>query len=864
MKLSATARLFLSLLIFLCSAPVVAQQTPSRQELQRLYEVTSDLEFQLALEKYVRDRFLEYSEFRLPQERYLIQLMRLVNREMARRLKNPKKSRQKYFQELEQMLQEIESLKGRLKASGIRELDSFVEELQKRIERTIRAGEIDFKKKKVFEDALQMLYVAEEMVRLDMSKAPQSENLANRIVQSKEKLLNAFGEVNVSAPAAGKQVTVYDLFEAWRQTQAVKFQTRLNDVRLVRLNLLKTATPNQILGMFRDELEAAINHFNQYNYEVAEQLFDDLIKVYPNWGIKNLDDVYFYRAEAAFALNQLQRAEHFYKEALEAYPASEFLPRIYARLVQVSYALQNYQQAADYGGRYRSIATPDDPLYYDTVFLEALAHRAMDNVNQVVDLLLNLPRGNPYYHLAQYIIGNMYARNQLYADAENVYLSLTEDGSTPPVVVIRSYYKLGILKYEEGNYPEALRYLKQIPENYGHYDKVLNALAWTSFQLAQSSEVEPKDYSDAYWYARRLVDNYPESPFVLEATSLMAYISQLVDFPADAIAMYRDVYGAKIAKKQTDEFLAEKQRIRQLYLQAQDLQEKAFQHNNKKAYLEASNLIDRLDEELFRLEMSESAPVGAGLLQEIAELTRQINELERLRKKAELEKDREAMARIDSLKLRLAVVLDRIPTGLLEKTRFINYFDRYPFSYQISKEKNLYQTLVQRRAEAKQEMSRIDASLADLERELQSARRAGNFALVAKLERQKSDLEALRNKFDAFLAESYQLDVDADPYPEFDKWADIGAFGVINVHFEEKRKAENRLKKIAQLLDKLNEDLGQRKKSIEDKIKKIDAEIRFMTMRVRMEERRRRRAEREREFREQFFDTRPGEVEEQE
>ena len=864
MKLSATARLFLSLALVSFSASVVAQQPPSRAEVQRLYEVTSDLEFQVALEKYVRDRFLDYNEFRLPQEKFLIQLMRLANREMSRRLQNPRQSRQKYFQELEQMVREIESLKGRLKASGIRELDNFVSELEKRIERTIRAGEVDFKKKKVFEDALQMLYVAEEMVRLDMSKSPQTQSLSTRIARSKEKLLNAFGEVEVSGTGSGRPVSIYDLFEAWRQAHEVKYQARLNDVRLVRLKLLKTATPNQILGMFRDELEAAIHQFNGFDYEVAEMLFDDLIKTYPRWGIQNLDDVYFYRAEAAFALNQLERAAHYFEEALDVYPASEYLPRIYARLVQIAYALQQYEQAIDYGARYRAIATPGDPTYYDIVFLEALAHRAMDNVNQVVDLLLNIPKDNPYYHLAQYVIGNMYTRNQLYDDAENVYRALTEDGSTPPELVVRAYYKLGILKYEENKYPEAIRYLKQIPETYSHYDKVLNALAWASFQQAQSSEVEPKDYSQAYWYARKLVDRYPNSPFVLEATSLMAYISQLVDFPLDAIAMYRDVYQAKVAKKETDEFLAEKEKIRQLYGQAQALQEKAFQQNNKKAYLQLTNLLDRLDEELFRLEMSETAPVGAGLLDEIAEVTRQMNELDRLRKKAELENDRQAMERIDSLKLRLAVVLDRIPTEVLEHSEYINYFDRYPVSYQISKEQHLYRTLAQRREEARQEVARIDADLESLERDLQAARREGKFALVARLEQEKASLQTLRNRFDTYLAESYQVDVDANPYPEFNKWADIGAFGVINVHFEEKRKAEASLKEISQLLQQLNENLGERKKSIEDKIKKIDAEIRFMTMRVRMEERRRRRAEREREFREQFFDTRPGEVEEQE
>ncbi len=107
---------------------------------------------------------------------------------------------------------------------------------------------------------------------------------------------------------------------------------------------------------------------------------------------------------------------------------------------------------------------------------------------------------------------------------------------------------------------------------------------------------------------------------------------------------------------------------------------------------------------------------------------------------------------------------------------------------------------------------------------------------------------------------TYEIDTEGNPYPEFSKWGDVGAFGIMNVYFGQKQRMHNRLIEVANVLSRVNDQLDQRKQVIEDKISKIESEIRFMTMKARMQERARLRAERERAFRESYFDTRESET----
>ncbi|RMI27457.1 MAG: hypothetical protein D6681_00660 [Calditrichaeota bacterium] len=838
---------------------------PDSTELRKLTAYAAQLEFQVALVDYVYDLYLRYGEERIPEERFLITLMNLVNQELSRRLKNPREARQKYFRELHNMLVELQEFKKRLHADNIHELDTFVSDLEDRIAYTIDQEEIDFRKKKVFEDALQVLYVSEEMIRLDRERSPGQ--VSRRIGKSKEELMAAFGELmEDSLQTSGRTYTIYDLFVEWRKTNEAQFERRLADVLVVRRNLLKASGVEEILRMFNDELYVAYSRFNLGDYDLAERLLSDLINIYPEWGIKNLDDVYFYRAECNFALSRFLHARRYFEELIQQFPGTAYLPQIYSRLVQICYAQGEYDRVVEYAQLYQNVAAPTAEEYYDIQFLMAMAYYSLGNYDQAVDALSNIPETHQYYALAQYFMGNAYTGSGQYDEAARVYLGLIDQKSTPQDIHSRALYKMGILEYQRNNYQVAINYLSRIPRGFPRYDKVLNALAWAHFEAARSAAAVggAADFSLAKLYARELIEQYYASPYKMEANSLLAYISQLEEDPLEAIQRYREVYETKEKRKDFEEYALERERLQQLYEQAVAMRNRAIQEKNTAAYAKANRLIAGLEARLSEIKLSEASSTGSAVFQEINSLIYQIKELNRLRLLAEEAGKTGAIARIDSLQLRLVAVLETFPAEVVERARYVNLFDEYPVSKYVVEENLRHDQLMQEQQEALDEIARIEAMQQEIERQVSMARVKRNFRLVGLLEQKYAYLEDLKKRYDTLLAAMYETPTRANPYPEFNKWGDLGGFGIINVYFDQKQKQEQQLTRLSAVLERVNGQLNRRKQVIEDQIKKIEAEIRFMTMKARMEERARLRAERERAFRESYFDTRESEIPEEE
>jgi len=836
------------------------------EDLQRLINLSSGFEFQLELEEYVQKLFVDYGLDKISQEYYLIQMMQLVNKEYSRRLENPNQARENYFGELKSMLDEIQALKQRLRNAGIVELKKFISDLEARIKYTINASEINFKKKKVFEDALQMLYVAEEMIKLDQLRQPdQTIKFNQKMTESKKDLLTAFGEVStgtLGAPGAG--FTIYDLFSEWKQLDQKKYNLRLTDVKLARQNLIKSTDLEGISQMLNDELAKAYEYFNDNRYDLAERLLTDIVETYPRWGVKNLDDVQFYRAECNFALKQLLHAQNIFEDMLQTYPSTTYLKQVYSRLVQIYYTFENYSQAVKYANLYQNLSTTVDVGYYDVRFLSAMASYHLGEYGKAITLLSQIPQDQPYYYISSYCMGNAYAASQKYDDAIASYLQLVDNKNTNLSLVYQALYKIGIIEYERGNYFATIQYLSQIPQTYAAYDKVLNALAWAHYESEQSKpDDEPRNFWLAKQYANRLLNEFFASPYQMEAKSLLAYISQLEKRPANALSLYRNVYNTKLTKQEIDEYIDERESIYKLHQQAKQLKAEAFRKGDRQQYAKAVDLIDKLETDILRMELAEASGIGLGTLEQMNEMIDQLKELTRLRQIADSRNNASAVQKIDSIQTNLLMALDRFPIELIKDVQTINLFDRYPVSKLIAEDENRTEEYSEDRLELHDELNAIEASLSESENSIQKAIAVNDYSKVAELEYQKDRLRELAKNNDYLLSTTHIVQPESNAYPEFNKWGDFGAFGIINVQFYRKQQMQNSLSDIAYTLNHVNSTLESRKEVIEDKIKRIEAEIRFMTMKARVEERARLRAERERTFREGYFDTRTSETEEE-
>jgi TolA-binding protein len=853
------------ILIGLLSPPTSlnAQPQTDTESLERLIKDISELEFQLALTAHVEKLLTTYGVQEIPKERFLITLMSLVNKETERRIKNPKTIRDNYFTELKNQIEELQTLKERLANSNISELNSFIDELEVRMRFSLKSGTLDYRKKNIFDDALQLLYLAEEMIKLDQISQPNQLN--RRISNSKDKLLSAFEEVgNIDDVTLDVAPNIYNLFEDWRKTENIRYDARLIDVKIARTNLIKSGSVEQVLRMFNDQLRYAYILFNYNKYDLADRLLEDLITSYRTAGVKDFEDIYYYWGESNFALSRYIRAEEIFNTMLKEYPNSIFASKVIGRLMQISYKLEKGDEVLNYYSRYQSVASPNEKDYIDNLFIVALTFYNKADLNSAVEILSSFPQDNPYYHLSQYLIGTIYASGQNYETANEIFQKLISSKDTPFDLYCRSLYKLALMSYENSAFINSIEYLKQIPESFSRYDKVLNVFAWSFFRLEQlnSSVLAQPDYTQAKEYAKRLVNEYFASDHKMEAESLLAYIYQLELNPEIARELFRDVYETKLKKASIDQFLEEKSNLDSLMVEAKVLEEKALKQNDVSAYIKASDMSADLENKMFDMELSESSAVGSAVTVELNKILNQLSELNQLKEQAKQDNNTRALMKIDSNIVRLTDVINMFPESYLQSALAYNWFDAYPIAR--NKSENEYHNAKNRtlRNEIMSEIYGIDSQIAALRKEVDNAITQGNFKKVAQLEHEISRLFQLRKEFDSLYTETFQLNTE-QPYAEFDKWGDFGAFGIIDVDFGERNRIQQKMTDVSETYNSVVGILEKRREVIDDIFKRIEAQIRFMTMKARLEERVRLRAERERSFRESYFDKRTSEFEEE-
>jgi hypothetical protein len=785
--------------------------------------------------------------------------MRLVNHEMDNRITNRGEAIEKYFTELRNQLKELQQLKGRLNSAQIYELDSFITELEKRMKMALESGEINYKQKKVFEDALQLLYIAEEMIKLD--QLSDRSNLSRNIDQSKDRLLNAFGEVgNLDLVPLDVAPTIFNLFDEWTKTDSYKYSARLLDIKIVRSKLLKSGTIEQVNRMFNDQLKYAYTNFNYFEYDLADRVLEDLIETYREIGVKDFEDVYYYRGECNFALNRSFKAQEIFQTLLEEYPQSVYLAGIYSRLIQISYKFGEYNKVRSLFTNYQNVSSPGQEDYYDVQFIVALSMYEQADYNRAIEILLSFPEKSDYYYFAQYMIGTIYAAGQNYDLAYGVLEPLIESKKTPQEFYNRSLLKLAQISYERGDYLTAIKYAELIPDNFIRYDKVLNILTWSHFTIQQTSQSYPdnRDYSQAKLYAYKLLEEFYSSEYRMEAQSLLGYIYQSENDLSLARDFYQDVYKSKVERNDLVESLLTTDSLRSQYLKSLTDVEDALQQDDRQGYASASSSSESLNRKMWDQRIEDKAIIGEQVSGEITNLINQLTELDQLKSQAQEQNNTYATLRIDEQMNRIRTALDAYSDVEIRQTLYIN-------SFPVAKKVATYHFNVQKNEELRNEildeLLLIDGQIQKLNVDIERARLTTNYELLVVLEQKVRHLEEMKKKYDQLYSYSMELS-PGETYAEFDRWGEFGAVGIIDVNFGQRDKLQDQMSQVSTVYNSIVDKLVKRREVVEDQLKKIEAEIRFMTMKARLEERQRLRAEREQSFRETYFDTRTTEFEE--
>jgi TolA-binding protein len=820
----------------------------------------TDKLFQEEIRNFVAGKIAEHGDFLVSQEKFLLTLISLTNMELRSRVGDVSRVKAQYFSDLKKDLEDVKNLEERLHSSGINDFDLYISQLKSRIQTLLDNGIVDYKKKRVLEDAVQLLLVAEEMTRLG-GVATSSEAAKQRYYITKKRLEEAFNRIGVRTRGAqsNEKPTLYDLYKEWLRLNLTEFEAKFLKINYFRNTILRRSSRSQMQNMLVNELDVALRAFNRGDFDLALRLFEDLYNVYHPLHF-NMADVAYFAGEASVALQRYPNAEKWYVKCHTDYPGTEYDRLSLVRLIQLAFIFEDSQKQEKYFEEYISTAPLDDPYREELFISMAIERFNRGQFKESITLLQEIGKKSKNYTLARYLTAKAYAAMRAFDQSKEILKNLASMKNISPELFYRIVLKYALILYEEGNYSRCISLLQRIGEEFSQFDLVLDVLAWAEFKYEQSLPIQEQNYKDVLQYIDLLLGKYYGSPYELEMKALRAYILEITNHPTEAIDQYEEVYLAKKYKKLNDQYLQERENLRKLILKSDNLKFKAVNRGDKEAFKKVLRAKAKIQKQLDYYTLSELSSEGSRIYSEVGKILKQLKEIQRLKAIAKEKNDKVLLKRLDDLELRLNAVLAHAPINEKSKMKPYNFFELVPSSKFVSEMSYRNQKILNSRRNLEAGLAQIKQKMKDLEKDIERARLTKNTKQLAAYSREKLLLQEMKEKYERLLSMAYSLEIIPINL-QLNKWADLGAFGIINVNFSQRKKAEEALKYNANLVSKIEEEFRLKKKAIEDRIRQIEAQIKIMTMKAREEERKRVRAERERSFREGYFDTRTSEFE---
>jgi len=830
-------------------------------------QTSDDDNFEQALQEYINKNLLRFGKNEIARERFLIQQMRDINAEIKSRVTNVGAVRDQYFAGLLSRLEELDALRSRLSDFNSASLNSYIDQLENRIRVTIDEGEINYRRQKIFEDGIQVLYIAEEMLKLDPgARLDGNMQLTEQLQTSNQKLLNSFGNARGSespvsyTPGSGK-ATIWDLFTEWKRTNALQFEARWTDVQVIKNQLLRNGTSMEKDRMFKRELNSTLMAYNFRNYDLSDRMFGELLTRYSF--INTLDDIYFYKGEANFQIDRFDAATQAYLNVVKKYPTSPYTFKAYARLVTIAHHFGDLRKVDEYYTEFEKVVVGSDPLVDEIRFTAAISAVSRSAYEEAVTILNSILPASEFYIDARYVLGQAYVGASKYDEAENVLLGIVNNYNTPPNYHFNVYLKLAYIAYEKGTYLQAIGYLDKIGGSFSLYDRVLMAYGWNYYKEELLKDEKIRNFEITKKYVYILTQEFPNSDYYLEAKSLLAYIYQLEKNTQGAIQQYEYVYQTSHTQNISDVNIQTRDRIKKQLYDMETEKNTALQTNQEMEYLRASDRYLSLQDSLMVLSYAEFSPNSIALQREVQRIQTQIQELDNLRVLAVDRNSPDMIERIDELREKLSGELEDAQELQSYSILGVNYYDEHPHARKESLTEDQNKKIKAMREETEKQRLDLVNKIKDIAVNRERARKSKNYKELVLLDIQHDRYSELMRKYDFMRTIAYDMEV-ADSEIQLQKWSNYGAFGIANVNFAVRQDNRNKIANYSDQITTINRILNNRKTLLDYKIALIDGEINFMTRKVRKQERLRERAELDRKFEESYFDTHTSEFQESE
>ncbi|MDW7681405.1 MAG: hypothetical protein SCK70_12630, partial [bacterium] len=229
---------------------------------------------------------------------------------------------------------------------------------------------------------------------VDSARGMVMKNIDNR-------LFNLFG-YTTSGKTNGP--TLSDYFYSWKTKKVSEYQVRFTHYRILRSNLIWTATAAQRNRMLEAELSDALISYADNRFQLAEMLFTQILNAYQEY-YPNLDGVIFYRSESNYANNYYDAARAGYLEIIENYPDSKFSGQSHLRMLAIAYTYHQYDDFFKYYEPLHQFSALDREDINKAHYLAALTLINQRRLESSREILERIDDKSDYYLVAQYLRG---------------------------------------------------------------------------------------------------------------------------------------------------------------------------------------------------------------------------------------------------------------------------------------------------------------------------------------------------------------------------------------------------------------------------------------------------------------------------
>lgn len=252
------------------------------------------------------------------------------------------------------------------------------------------------------------------------------------------------------------------------------------------------------------------------NYEAASTVFLDIVEKYPK--SPEFPEALFYLADSLYLKRDFLSARRYYERTIEL-PRPRHAQETLERLIEIALHSGDYSKVDSYLARLGQIEGAPGPQSA-VPYVKGKYFFFRKRYEDALSTLQSIPKGHPSWYQAQYFIGASLVGQQRFGEAVQVFdnLAKSEPKADPKAdvekkVVELAHMALGRIYYDQGQLQSATAEYGKIAQDSDQFADALYESAWVA--------VKEKLYQKAYRQFDLMLTTQSEGPQVPEIKLLM-------------------------------------------------------------------------------------------------------------------------------------------------------------------------------------------------------------------------------------------------------------------------------------------------------------------------------------------------------